>query len=185
MALLPAISLVVSRMNQFIILTIILMNNLGNSRGNEDSVATQESNGYDTLEKDAREYDFEKEDFSRKNGEERRSRFLIEEVEEGDGNRTFGDPLRSHKSTNVYDKFSNIDEDEVNDGEDSSLQNFINILTTDGVYGEDGGHAYVKEAVRRELVATRRASSAARRPRTQADGRRRRSIIEDLMKVYK
>ena len=77
------------------------MNNIGNFRGNEDNVATQESNAGDTLAKAAREYVFEKEDLSRKNGEQRRSRFLIEEVEEGDGNRTFGDSLRSHKSTNM------------------------------------------------------------------------------------
>ena len=186
------------------------MNDLGNSRGNENNVATQERKAGDTLAKAAREYDFEKEDLSRKNGEQRRNRFIIEEVEEGDGNRTFGDPLRSHKSTNVYDKFAFIDE--VNAGEDSSLEVFINSPTTDGVtfaeeyvrnrnrpdneeddftdvddevYGEDGYNAYVKDAVRREFVSTRRASSAARRPRTQADGRRPRSIIEDLMKVYK
>ena len=175
------------------------MNDLGNSRGNENNVATQERKAGDTLAKAAREYDFEKEDLSRKNGEQRRN-----------GNRTFGDPLRSHKSTNVYDKFAFIDE--VNAGEYSSLEVFINIQTTDGgkfaeedvrkrnrpdneeddftdvddeVYGEDSYNAYVMDAVRREFVATRRASSAARRPLIQTDERRRRSIIEDLMKVYK
>ena len=145
------------------------------------------------------------------NGEKRRSRFLIEEVEDGNGNRTFGDPLRSTESTNVYDKFAYIDEDEVNAGVDSSLEDFINSPTSDGgkfaeedvtkrnsydnekddftdvvddVYDEDGGNACVKDAVRGEFVATRRASSVARSLRIQTDGRRPRSIIEDLMKVY-
>ena len=181
-------------MQQFIVLVFILANDLGESIYHADKVDTDGGHTSDTPTEDAWEYDTQKDDLfsgattSLKNGEQRRSVYLSKH--NGNKGSVLGssDLYLSDKRAHVYEDDANKDDHDDNDV-DSSFDGGFSLAVNDeddSTNMRNSNHGDFVDFGKGDVNwEDSRAGSRARRLRRESDRRKRRSIVDDLMKVYR
>ena len=180
-------------MQQFIVLVFILANDLGESIYHADKVDTDGGHTSDTPE-DAWEYNTQKDDLfsgattSLKNGEERRSVYLSKHKGNKGSVLGLSDLYLSDKRAQVYEEDANKDDHDDNDV-DSSFDGGFSLPVNDeddSTNMRNSNHGDFVDFGKGDVNwEDSRAGSRARRLRRQSDRRKRRSIVDDLMKVYR